>query len=153
MQTITIKTTIDAFIGKCFDLSRSIDLHVQSMRNSNEKAIGGKQSGLIELNEFVTWKAKHFGIYLKMTNKITVLEYPHLFIDEMIDGPFAKLRHQHKFKSIGSKTEMIDFFEFKAPFGIFGRLAERLFLKKYLEKLLIKRNKIIKLEAEKPQTI
>lgn len=150
MQTVTIKTSINASIEKCFNLSRSIDLHVQSMQNSNEETIGGRQSGLIELNECVTWKAKHFGVYFKMTNKITVLEYPHLFIDEMINGPFAKLKHLHKFKFNGLKTEMIDVFEFKAPFGIFGWLAERLCLKKYLEKLLIERNKIIKLEAEKP---
>ncbi len=150
MQTIIIKTSINASVEKCFNLSRSIDIHIQSMQNSNEEAIGGRQSGLIELNECVTWKAKHFGVYFKMTNKITVLECPYLFIDEMINGPFAKLKHLHKFKSNGLETEMIDVFEFKAPFGIFGWLAERLFLKKYLEKLLIERNKIIKLEAEKP---
>ncbi|MBC6110590.1 cell division protein [Pedobacter fastidiosus] len=150
MSIIIIKTIVNAPIEKCFDLARSIDLHVQSMRNSNEKAINGRQSGLIELNESVTWKAKHFGIYFRMTNKITVMELPNLFIDEMIKGPFLKLHHKHQFKTVGLKTEMTDIFEFKAPLGILGWLAERLFLKRYLEKLLIERNKVIKLEAEKP---
>ncbi|MCX2494187.1 SRPBCC family protein [Pedobacter sp. PF22-3] len=148
MPTIILKTLINAPIGHCFDLSRNIDLHLQSMKSSNEKAIAGKISGLIGLGESVTWSARHFGIYFEMTNKISAMEYPNFFIDEMIIGPFKKLHHQHLFKIIGSQTEMTDVFEFEAPFGLFGKLAEKIFLKNYLLKLIEKRNKVIKLQAE-----
>ncbi|MFF5381695.1 SRPBCC family protein [Pedobacter suwonensis] len=148
MPTIILKTVINAPIARCFDLARSIDLHLQSMLSSGEKAIAGKKSGLISINESVTWQAKHFGILFKMTNKISAMEYPTLFIDEMIKGPFKKLHHQHLFKTIGSQTEMTDIFEFEAPFGIAGWLAEKVFLKKYLLKLIEKRNEVIRFQAE-----
>ncbi|MFT5512607.1 MAG: hypothetical protein ACI8SE_001005 [Bacteroidia bacterium] len=63
MSTITVKTHINAPTERVFDLSRSIDLHQISTQQPSEKAIGGKTSGLIGLNETVTWKAKHFGMY------------------------------------------------------------------------------------------
>jgi len=148
MPTIILKTLINAPIGHCFDLSRNIDLHLQSMKSSNEKAIAGKISGLIGLGESVTWKAGHFGISFEMTNKISAMEYPNFFIDEMVIGPFKKLHHQHLFKIIGSQTEMTDVFEFEAPFGLLGWLVEKIFLKNYLLKLIEKRNKVIKLQAE-----
>jgi len=148
MPTIILKTLINAPIRRCFDLSRSIDLHLQSMQSSEEKAIGGKNSGLIDLDESVTWKAMHFGISFEMTNKISAMEYPTFFIDEMIKGPFKKLHHRHQFKFIDTQTEMTDIFEFQAPFGLLGWLAEKIFLKNYMLKLIEKRNKVIKFQAE-----
>ena len=148
MATIILKTSINAPIERCFDLARSIDLHVQSMKSSGEKAIAGKKSGLIGLNESVTWRARHFGILFEMTNKISTMEYPTLFVDEMVKGPFKILHHQHQFKIIDSQTEMTDVFEFQAPFGLLGRLVEKIFLKNYMLKLIEKRNKVIKFQAE-----
>jgi len=148
MATIILKTSINAPIERCFDLARSIDLHVQSMKSSGEKAIAGKKSGLIGLNESVTWRARHFGILFEMTNKISTMEYPTLFVDEMVKGPFKILHHQHQFKIIDSQTEMTDIFEFQAPFGLLGRLVEKIFLKNYMLKLIEKRNKVIKFQAE-----
>jgi ligand-binding SRPBCC domain-containing protein len=149
METIILKTLINAPIARCFDLARSIDLHVQSMQRSGEKAVAGKRNGLIGLNESVTWQAKHFGMYFTMTSKITAMEHPNFFIDEMTKGPFKKLHHQHLFKTIGTQTEMTDIFQFEAPLGILGRLVEKLFLKKYMEKLLLERNEVLKRETER----
>ena len=148
MATIILKTLINAPIERCFDLARSIDLHVQSMQSSGEKAIAGKKSGLIGLHESVTWQARHFGISFEMTNKISTMEYPTFFVDEMVKGPFKKLHHQHLFKIIDAQTEMTDVFEFQAPFGLLGQLVEKIFLKNYMLKLIEKRNEVIKFQAE-----
>jgi hypothetical protein len=48
---ISLATLIHAPIERVFDLSRSIDLHQQSMRHISEKAIAGKTSGLISESE------------------------------------------------------------------------------------------------------
>ena len=48
MPTINLTTEINAPIEICFDLSRSIDLHKQSMEHTKEEAIAGRTSGLIE---------------------------------------------------------------------------------------------------------
>jgi hypothetical protein len=45
MPVITLTTEIAASIDVVFDLSRSIDLHVESTSQTNEKAIAGRISG------------------------------------------------------------------------------------------------------------
>ncbi|WP_443945458.1 SRPBCC family protein [Pedobacter sp. AW1-32] len=148
MQLITLKTEINAPIDECFDLSRSIDLHLDSMKTSNEKAIAGKTTGLIDLNESVTWLARHFGIRFKMTSQVTDMKKPYQFMDEMVKGPFKSLKHLHYFNAKEESTEMLDVFEFEAPLGFLGWIAEHTFLRFYMKRLLCKRNAIIKLEAE-----
>ncbi len=43
---------------------------------------------------------------------------------------------------------MIDIFEFQSPYGVFGKLANRLFLKRYMTNLLTTRNSFLKQKAE-----
>ena len=97
MPKIELHTFINADKKIVFDLSRSIDLHKISTKHTNEEAIAGVTSGLIGLNETVTWKAKHFGIYQLLTSKITEFESPNYFTDEMENGAFKWFRHQHIF--------------------------------------------------------
>jgi hypothetical protein len=59
MPVIHLTTIIKAPIQRVFDLSRSIDLHKESMAHTNERAIAGKTNSLIERGESVTWEAKH----------------------------------------------------------------------------------------------
>jgi hypothetical protein len=60
MATIQLHTKILASIEICFDVSRDIDVHVASTKQTGETAIAGKTSGLIGLSETVTWRAKYF---------------------------------------------------------------------------------------------
>ncbi|MBO9674958.1 MAG: SRPBCC family protein [Sphingobacteriaceae bacterium] len=148
MPTLILKTKIYASIEKCFDLSRSLDLHMTSMKSNKEKAIEGKLTGLIGPGEQVTWQARHFGLSFKMTNKITAMKNPFYFVDEMLNGPFRILHHQHHFTSAGGYTEMTDIFAYKSPMGLIGQFIDFLFLKNYLYKLLTARNQAIKSVAE-----
>ncbi len=148
MPVIIIKTEVQADKKIVFDLSRSIDLHMISTEPSNEKAIAGVTSGLIGLNESVTWRAKHFGIYQTLTSKITAFNYPDYFVDEMVQGAFQGFRHEHHFEKSGHKTIMTDIFDYTSPLGYLGKLADILFLKKYMFNLLKNRNLVIKQYAE-----
>lgn len=148
MPRIELNTVINAPIHVVFDLSRSIDFHVKSTSQTGEKAIAGKTSGLIGLNESVTWKAKHFGIQQKLTSKITALRRPDVFVDEMTQGIFKSICHQHLFLDEDGTTLLIDIFEFESPLGILGKAANWLFLKKYLERFLAERNRQLKAAAE-----
>jgi ligand-binding SRPBCC domain-containing protein len=148
MTTILLTTKINGPINKCFDAARSIELHQHSMRQFNETAINGITSGLINNGESVTWKAKHFGINMKMTVGITEMSPPHSFTDELIKGPFKSMKHQHLFSTNDGITIMEDVFEFQSPFGLAGKLFERLFLKMYMKNLLVTRNKVIKSNVE-----
>ncbi len=148
MPKIEIKTEINSTIDICFDLSRSIDLHKISTAKTNEEAIAGKTSGLINLHEFVTWQATHFGFRQKLTSKITAFERPNYFVDEMVNGVFKSFRHEHIFEQLNDKVIMKDVFEFHSPFGVIGQLFNKLILTNYLKQLLIDRNKVIKDFAE-----
>lgn len=148
MPVIKLETTIKASIETCFNLSRNIDAHVGSMAGSSEQAIAGVTTGLIDLDETVTWKARHFGILMKMTVKITQLDAPNSFTDEMIKGPFSKMKHKHLFCRKEDATVMVDVFEYNSPLGLLGNLADKLFLRGYMEHLLVTRNAFIKHEAE-----
>ena len=148
MTQIELSTHIDATIERCFDLARSIDLHIKSTKQTGEQAIGGRTSGLIQIGESVTWRAKHFGIRQTLTSKITELEYPNHFTDEMVSGAFKSFRHEHYFYAINNQTMMKDIFNFKSPGGWFGELFNFLVLRGYMQKLLEKRNQVIKEAAE-----
>jgi hypothetical protein len=63
MTTIKITTNYFATIEKVFDINRNIDIHQQSASKTKEVAIAGITSGLIDKNETVTWKGKHFDEY------------------------------------------------------------------------------------------
>jgi len=148
MPKITLNTFINADKAIVFDLARSIDLHKISTSRTKEEAISGKTSGLIGLNESVTWRAKHFGVYHKLTSKVTEFDSPFYFADEMVEGIFKSFKHEHHFKDSNGGTLMIDVFEYKSPFGFLGKLANDLFLKSYMTKFLAERNQIIKEYAE-----
>jgi ligand-binding SRPBCC domain-containing protein len=149
MPVIKIVTLINAPLQKCFDLSRSIDLHMHSMKHTKEVAIAGITSGLINLNETVTWKARHFGLIFTMTIKITAIQTADCFVDEQVKGPFKKLKHTHQFRLENKQTKMTDIFEFESPYGIIGKIVDRIFLETYMKRLLVRRNEVIKEEAEK----
>jgi ligand-binding SRPBCC domain-containing protein len=145
---IVVKTIINAPIDRVFDLARSIDLHKSSTSGTNEEAIAGKTSGLVELNDTVTWRAKHFGIYQELTVKIIKLEKPLMFHDVMQKGTFKSMAHTHSFKQENGYTLMTDNFVFTSPLGFLGTIAEVIFLKSYMKKFLMNKNKELKRVAE-----
>lgn len=148
MPKFILYTKIYASPDTCFNLARSIDLHLDTMKHTGEKAIAGVTSGLIGLDETVTWKAQHFGVTMKLTSKITACEIPVLFADEMVAGPFKMMKHRHLFEQKDGYTLMTDEFVYESPLGIVGKLADALFLRKYMQNLIEQRNRVIKQKAE-----
>jgi hypothetical protein len=151
MPFIHLTTFIAAPIERVFDLSRSIQLHKYSMNSYNEIPIDGKLNGLLNENETVTWKAKHFFKERILKVQLTSLQSPHAFVDEQVEGDFKKMKHEHFFKPIENGTIMIDQFYFETPYGMIGKWLNALYLTKYLERLLTERNKVIKTVAESNQ--
>jgi ligand-binding SRPBCC domain-containing protein len=148
MTTINLTTKINASKKAVFDVSRNIDIHQQSASKSNEKAIAGITSGLINLNETVTWRGKHFGFYLTHKSRITAMDFYDYFVDEMQEGKFKTFRHEHFFEEKNGVTIMTDQLQYETPFSIIGKLFDALFLKKHLIGFLIVRNKMLKKTAE-----
>jgi ligand-binding SRPBCC domain-containing protein len=148
MPTIHLTTFIAAPVNVVFDLSRHIGMHKESMTKYKEEAVAGTRFGLIEKEDTVTWKAKHFFKNRLLKVKITELIKPEQFTDEQVQGDFKMMKHEHHFKPCDNGTIMIDLFHFESPYGILGQWFNSLHLTGYMKRLLEKRNKMIKDFAE-----
>jgi hypothetical protein len=151
MVRLEERTVIRAPIERCFDLARSVEVHLAGNVHSGEQAVaaGGITSGLVGLHQQVTWRAKHFGVWHQLTSEITQFDRPTFFRDEMVKGIFRFMRHDHCFRTLpDGRTEMVDSFAFAAPLPVLGRIAELAFLGRYMRKLLRERNTAIKEIAE-----
>jgi ligand-binding SRPBCC domain-containing protein len=148
MAVIRVETDIKAPPALCFDLKRSVDLHVTSTGDLGERAVAGVTSGLIGDGQEVTWSAKHFGIRQRLTSRMTAFDPPRHFRDSLVRGAFARFDHDHYFEPHDGGTRMIDVFDYSAPLGLLGRLAERLVLNRYMRRLLSERGLGIKAVAE-----
>ena len=149
MTTIHLITKIKAPIETVFNNSRNITIHIETASKTNEKAIAGVTSGLIELNETVTWQGIHFGLKLQHQSKITQMQFPNHFTDEMLKGCFKTFKHEHTFTHENGITIMEDKLMYTTPCGIFGKLFDIISLKKYLTNFLLVRNQSLKALSEK----
>lgn len=148
MPTIHLTTFIAAPVDVVFDLSRHIAVHKESMAKFGEEAVAGTRFGLIEKDDTVTWKAKHLFKKRLLRVKITEMKKPQSFTDEQADGDFKSMKHQHHFKPCDNGTIMIDLFDFEIPYGSAGKWFSKIYLTRYMRKLLEQRNKTIKEFAE-----
>lgn len=149
MTAIQLITKIDAPMDRVFDLARSVDVHLESTSQTHEKAVAGRTSGYMELHETVTWQATHFGFLLHHESRITAMEAPRYFVDEMISGKFKSFRHEHYFEERNGTTFMTDNLRYETPYSILGWLFDKATLAKYMRNFLQKRNAVIKSLAEK----
>lgn len=148
MPVIELTTKVLSPIERTFDLARSVDLHMASTAPTGERAVAGVTTGLMALGDEVTWRAKHFGIWQELASRITAFERPIHFRDSMVHGIFQRFDHDHFFAQHGNITVMRDVFDFQSPMGVLGRLADHLFLIRYLRSFLRTRNDTIKAVAE-----
>jgi ligand-binding SRPBCC domain-containing protein len=151
MSFIQLTTFVAAPQERVFDLSRSVDLHKHSMSKYEEKIMKGTMTGLMNLQDEVTWKAKHLWKERVLRIRVTELRRPDYFKDEQVDGDFLSMKHEHHFKPIENGTIMIDQFHYAVKHGVLGKLVNGLFLEKYLKRLLGERNATIKRMAESNQ--
>lgn len=151
MTSFEVITRIAASPRRVFDLSLDVGVHTASMAGSGERVVGGVASGRMRQGDTVTWRARHFGVWWRMTSMITAFDPPGHFVDEQVAGPFRRWRHAHHFEpDAGGGTVMRDVVEFAAPLGPLGRLAERLVLDRYMAELIRVRNEHVKAAAEQP---
>lgn len=149
-----LETVLSVSRERAFDLSRDLDAHLASMRESGERIVAGRPGGLIGPGESVAWRARHLGLPFTLMSRITVYERPNRFVDEEIAGPFRRLRHEHRFDdaSVGGRERclMTDDITFDAPFGVVGRLVERVVLERYMLELIEARNRHLVAAASGP---
>jgi ligand-binding SRPBCC domain-containing protein len=147
LPTLTTSTAIGAPIDRVFDLARDVDVHCRTTAFTQERAVGGKTCGLLDLGDIVTFEGVHFGIRQRLTARIVELDRPHRFADEMVSGPFRSLRHVHEFQTTDHGTLMTDTITWTSPLGPIGRSAD-LVIGRHLRRFLERRNGALKRIAE-----
>ena len=152
MPKLTLETQIHATAERCFDLMRDIRIHTETTAQTNEKAIGGVTDGMIGLGQTVTFEGTHFGMRQRLTVEVTEFERPRVFVDEMTEGNFRSFKHIHEFVRVRSGTLMRDTLIWKSPFGILGRIVDKLLLERHLRTLVTTRNRKLKEIAETYRT-
>jgi len=110
--------------------------------------VAGVTSGLIGMDDEVTWEARHFGVRQRLTVRVTAFDRPKHFQDIMISGAFKRMVHDHEFAEHPTGTLMRDRFEFTSPLGILGKIADWLFLTSYMRRFIARRNEVLKRLAE-----
>src|SRR5690606_18576458 len=146
-RIITV-TYMNAPLERVYDSCRSIDIHLESAKDTGEKAVAGRTSGLIGLGETVTWQGRHFGLWLEHTSQIIAMTPGEHFRVRMVKGMFRHFVHDYFFHPEGDRVKVVDILYFSSPLGQLGELANRLFLTGYLRKFLRKRLDTVKLAAE-----
>lgn len=149
MPVIRIETFVRASPEACFDLARDVEAHLASTSRTNERVVGGVTTGLLGLGDEVTWEAVHFGVRQRLTSRITKFDRPRMFVDAMVKGAFAGFEHLHEFLPEDEGTRMIDVFDYRAPLGPLGRLADVLFLEDYMRRFLVVRAESLKTALER----
>ena len=148
MPTIQLKTQINAPIERVFDLARDVDVHARTVPHTRERASGMTDGRMVGPHDTVTFEAVHFGLRQRLVSRMIAFERPTLFADEMLQGAFHSLRHTHSFEANTAGTLMRDTLEFTAPFGVLGKIADALFLERYMRRFLQTRNANLKRIAE-----
>lgn len=93
---------------------------------------------------FITYKVSPaLGIKLNWVTEITQVDHMKFFIDEQRHGPYSTWHHEHHFKEVNGGVEMRDILYYKVPFGIFGKLADLVFVRKKVQEIFRFREKKI----------
>ena len=122
--------------------------HTRTVPHTKERLVGNKKEGLAEMGDVLVFEAVHLGVRQRLSSQITELVRPTLFADRALSGAFRSLYHRHEFTAIANGTLMRDRLEWTSPLGLLGRFADALFLKRYMLRFLVIRNRNLKAIVE-----
>jgi ligand-binding SRPBCC domain-containing protein len=135
MPRIELETIIATPPGVCFKLVRDKRVQPAILKIEGPSGVG----------QMITFAAAGGR---SLVVKVTEYQYPHRIVDTMIEGPFRSFVHEHEFREAAGGTLMLDTIEWTTPFGMIGRMADSMVLKKRLTRIVSSRNKRLKDLAE-----
>ena len=76
MPIITLATIINAPPAICFDAARDAQLHRESARATGERIVAGRDVGLWELNDEITFEGTHLGVRQRFSARVVAFRAP-----------------------------------------------------------------------------
>ena len=83
------------------------------------------------------------GIKMTWVTEITYIHDQVYFVDEQRIGPYQLWHHEHHIKAIEGGVEMTDIVSYQAPFGILGKIANSILIKRQLKEIFDYRFKAV----------
>ncbi len=91
----------------------------------------------------IEYTLRLFGLPLRWRTLISVWEEGRRFVDEQVSGPYALWRHTHTFEAVEGGTLVTDVVDYALPFGVVGRFAHALLIRRTLERIFAHRHEAI----------
>jgi ligand-binding SRPBCC domain-containing protein len=84
----------------------------------------------------IDYRLRLHGVPMRWRTRIVAWEPPRRFVDVQLRGPYALWEHTHTFEPAGDDAVVIaDRVRYALPFGVLGRLAHGLFVRRDLERI------------------
>jgi len=84
----------------------------------------------------ITYKVRPVaGIKMNWLTEITHVNEPFYFVDEQRAGPYSLWHHEHSLKPTENGVLMTDLVTYRPPMGPLGALANRILIRRQLEKI------------------
>jgi ligand-binding SRPBCC domain-containing protein len=97
----------------------------------------------MKVGALIDYTVKAMGMRRRWTTLISDYDPPHRFVDVQLKGPYLFWHHTHTFEVIDAGTRIIDEVRYVLPFGLLGRLAHGLIVRRQLEKIFAYRASVI----------
>lgn len=93
--------------------------------------------GPIEMKDgaVIDYTITFYGQDLRWTTLITLFDRPHKFVDVQLKGPYSFWHHTHTFTATQEGTSITDEVRYTMPFGVLGRIAHALVVRRQLDKI------------------
>lgn len=144
LQIVTASTVLNASMESVWDFFSS-PANLKKITPSSmgfDILTGGE--GKMYAGQLISYRVKPIaGIPMKWVTEITQVQPKQFFVDEQRFGPYRMWHHEHHFKQLDQGVEMTDIVSYVVPFGFFGTIANKLFVRKKVEGIFEYRSKVI----------
>jgi len=98
---------------------------------------------VMQVGTVLDYTIRLLGLPVRWTTLISTYDPPHRFVDVALRGPYSFWHHTHTFAEGDKGTIMTDEVRYALPFGLIGRLAHFLWVKRQLEYIFDYRRRVI----------
>jgi ligand-binding SRPBCC domain-containing protein len=148
MPEIHFTTYINSPCERVFNLCCNSRLLKNTFPGKTIFSINNSPEPYFEEGNTITWQDKIFFKIRKTSCKIEEIIPFQKICSEQTEGSFSQFRHEQYFKEINNGTILIDKLFFDLPYGVIGKIINRIFLETYLKNFLDKKNRAVKEFAE-----
>ncbi|MEO9511562.1 MAG: SRPBCC family protein [Flavobacteriaceae bacterium] len=114
-------------------ISNPKNLNVITPKHMGFNIISGDDRPMFS-GQIIQYVVKPFPLLrTKWVTEITHVSVGKYFVDEQRFGPYSFWHHKHFLKETKDGIEMEDIIDYKIPFGILGKLAHQIFVRKKLQ--------------------